>query len=826
MSLILPDIFKKQALEENWIFCLGYNESFDTTGSSNKLNELLLDDETDVDVDDGSAFVAGDFIKINREVMLVESVSSNTLTVERGINYLTESHSNNDQIFFDNFTPISFADTQFEGRFSNGAVTSSPSIRESINIEECSSKTSNISITLANFTYEGKPFSEELFGHSTRTYINRTCKVFIQIENQRSINKALLVYTGRLVDFSHSLDTISLSIVARNPMDNVEVPQVKTDKENYYPIAYGDYTANASASNSESVALSFGSGANIDEFRKRKTLYPIPVEERRGDTIFSLTGLRSITQNAYPHFYEKSSDTFLPIANHASTASTVDVDNESFGDAFAVRCHQNLLKGQFIKPVERTSSGSSTALTWASNNNAFNGDYIETSTFTECTIDGNFTADESATIKFKMPQLTGTADQISIHLVLSGSVQLSSASGVGGGAEIRVQLIDESFGANDVLGYYSFTDNATSTTFNQTLGGTLNTGSAAFFSNGNDSASEYHSSSAGWGEEIKLKVKLVQQSGSLDGNLTGHIRIHDIVIQVDSILDYSDQDKKANSYKIIDDIDTLYCGANGLKDVNSWGGDALITKGVFAYRDLLQRFVNFTDGRNVPYDSSFHPDNWSSGTNISTVKDWAIRYWITEPKLLVECLEEIQKNFGFIGRYNSQGDFIFIYIPDSISTDHTLTKDDIADINISLTPFDSIVTSMDIEYEKHPVNGQGYESRVEASNSTNITAYNIASNEKKKTVRLDALVSAPASSPSSNPNDDYFTYFNNLVSDIKTIVSFTVVNPIYYIMEVGDFVAFGDVDTNAFASSFSGKDFIVTQINRKIGTLSVTVREV
>ena len=171
-------------------------------------------------------------------------------------------------------------------------------------------------------------------------------------------------------------------------------------------------------------------------------------------------------------------------------------------------------------------------------------------------------------------------------------------------------------------------------------------------------------------------------------------------------------------------------------------------------------------------------------------------------------------------------DFIFIYIPDSISTDHTLTKDDIADIDISLTPFDSIVTSMDIEYDKHPVNGKGYESRVEASNSTNITAYNIASNEKKKTVRLDALVSAPASSPSSNPNDDYFTYFNNLVSDIKTIVSFTVVNPIYYIMEVGDFVAFGDVDTNAFASSFSGKDFIVTQINRKIGTLSVTVREV
>ena len=109
-------------------------------------------------------------------------------------------------------------------------------------------------------------------------------------------------------------------------------------------------------------------------------------------------------------------------------------------------------------------------------------------------------------------------------------------------------------------------------------------------------------------------------------------RLADVVIQVNSKLDYSDQDKKSNSYKILDDIDELYCGANGLKDVDSWGGDSLITNIVYAHRDIRQRFGNFADGNNVPYNSAYDPINWDTGTDISTVKDWGLRYWITEPK--------------------------------------------------------------------------------------------------------------------------------------------------------------------------------------------------
>tara|TARA_R100001163_G_scaffold40763_1_gene30864 strand:- start:2769 stop:5270 length:2502 start_codon:yes stop_codon:yes gene_type:complete len=833
LSLTLPDGFNRSTTNENWIFCLGYDDSFDMVGTSNQLDEDVNTTETEIDVDDGSLFTAGNYYRMNTigtqvfttgELIKVTSISSDTLTVERSLNGIENSpaqSSTTERIFNNSFTPVSFTDTTIDDRFSHGAVLSNPSIRESISLKNSTSKTGNISIQLANFLYEGKPFSEEIFG-GTRKYINRICKVFVQLNDNPYLHNALQVYSGRLVNFSHNQDNITLDIVAHDPFENIEVPQVKTSKNNYFPIAYGDYTANASQGNSQSVSLTFGSSAGIDEFRKRKTLYPMPVEQRRGDTIFSLTGLRSINQNAYPHYYEKSVDSFLPIANHASTMSSVDVDNEVFGSGYAVKHNQSLLKGQFVKPLERTDSGSSTNFVWAENDNAFNADYIDTSSYTQCLIQGNFTADDNATIKFKMPQLTGVADTISIHLIFAGSVSLSSSSGTG---EIRIQLIDESFGASDILGYYSITNEIPTTTFNQTSGGTLATSSFAYFTNQNDSDSEFNSSSNGWGEEIKLKMKAVQQSGSLDGTLGGYLRLADVVIEVKSKLDYSDQDKKSNSYKIIDDIDTLYCGANGLKDVSSWGGDALITKIVFAHRDLLQRFGNFKDGNSVPYDSAYDPINWDSGTNISVVKDWLVRYWITEPKPLTNCLEELQKNGGFIGRYNAQGDYTYVYIPDSISTDHTLTKDDISDLNIQLTPFDDVVTSMDIEYEKHPVNGKGYVSKVEASNSSNITAFNVDTNEKKRTVRLNALVSAPASTPSSNVNDDYYTYFDNIFSQ-KLIITFNVVNQTYYKIDIGDFVAFGDVGTNAFASSFSGKNFIVTNINRKLGSLGVTVNEV
>ena len=58
-----------------------------------QLNEAIDATETAVDVDTGATFAAGDYILVGQEIMKVSSVSSNTLTVIRGLSTITDTTS-------------------------------------------------------------------------------------------------------------------------------------------------------------------------------------------------------------------------------------------------------------------------------------------------------------------------------------------------------------------------------------------------------------------------------------------------------------------------------------------------------------------------------------------------------------------------------------------------------------------------------------------------------------------------------------------------------------------------------------------------------------
>ena len=173
----------------------------------------------------------------------------------------------------------------------------------------------------------------------------------------------------------------------------------------------------------------------------------------------------------------------------------------------------------------------------------------------------------------------------------------------------------------------------------------------------------------------------------------------------------------------------------------------------------------------------------------------------------------------------------YIFIPDSISipTGNTLSKDDIGSVNINITPLSELITHMDIGYEKHP-DGSKYITSIASSNSTSRTKWNIQSKENKQNVTLDAYVSPTiTSSPQSNPNDDFYTYYDNIFGDIKLIISGTIVNPKFYSLEVGQFVDFDNDNmypVKAFGDAWTGKKFIITSLTRSPGTLKFQAREV
>ena len=77
------------------------------------------------------------------------------------------------------FLGLSFYDTALESVDYYGAILNKPSIRESINLENSTAKTSNVSLSVANFKHLDDDLSAELFG-GDRNYINRPVKVYIQ----------------------------------------------------------------------------------------------------------------------------------------------------------------------------------------------------------------------------------------------------------------------------------------------------------------------------------------------------------------------------------------------------------------------------------------------------------------------------------------------------------------------------------------------------------------------------------------------------------------------------------------------------------------------
>ena len=60
------------------------------------------------------------------------------------------------QLYYDggsSFLGLSFYDTTVSSNFYHGSIMNKPSIRESISLEDSTAKTSNVSLSIANFKY-------------------------------------------------------------------------------------------------------------------------------------------------------------------------------------------------------------------------------------------------------------------------------------------------------------------------------------------------------------------------------------------------------------------------------------------------------------------------------------------------------------------------------------------------------------------------------------------------------------------------------------------------------------------------------------------------
>ena len=666
------------------------------------------------------------------------------------------------------FLYLSLSDVTYSSNFYEGAVINKPSIRESINLSNSTAKTGNISIQIADYNYNGSPISEELFGGSNH-YINQTVTVHSKINAETPIQ----IGTFRLTDISTDGDKITLSLASHRPWDFISIPQDKTTiSQKYFPVSYGNFNEDTSTPSA---------GLSITTLCEDRDLFPVPTDNLSGK-ILALTPRAydgTSLQDGRLHHYEKDSDQFVPIYD-----SGFDDDTEVYQGGNAIRCATNLSRGFRAKPK------TSTELTeFTDSDNAFDSRSTDSTTYATGTLSVSYTGSgsytDNKTIKLTPPNIVGklTELRVFVRYKLDWSDTASSESG---------SLIITSPSSDTIT--------------------TSRSASVRTFTSA-DLISAYNSNNQQI-PNINIQMSYdVTADASDSGTSTMTCQIYDVQYYFAVALDEANDQEGTKKY--LDDLAYLYIGANGLAK-DGWESSGEISEIHDAHRDMLIRYTGLT---------TTEPTGW---TALNTARSgWNIRWWAVEPEELKKALEKIAYEGCFIFRFKADGSPQYIFVPDSSTADKTLTKNDIKDFQVKPSNFSNLLTKMDISYEKHPAENR-YLTSVSSVNSTARTNWAVETKENIKQVKLDAYV-APAipTTPSANPNDDFYSYYDNIFGDIKLVVSGSIVNPEFYNIEVGDIVDFSNMyPTKAFGQSWSGKNFMITGLTRSIGTLKFEGRAI
>lgn len=713
------------------------------------------------------------------------------------------------------FLPLAYRDTKVDDIFYHGFASSSASIRHSINLLKSTSKTGNISISFINGKYQGNDLSKELFLGSNN-YYNRTVKVFSQLNSMNNLDECLQLYHGRLTSINHDNSSIKLSIVSKSPWDNKTIPTIKSSKGNFFPIAYGNYTKNTSTFSNPTYIANLG-----------KSLFPVHVENTNYN--YELLIHKDIgSTDTTLHYYEENMDAFVPLVNTN--------DAEAYEGGFKVKTKYNLKRHLKFKPVEYNFRGAWTDIFNIIDNKTTD----DTSTLASFDTETLTSAGDTGTrvrldLGFDIPQFDDEPDSISssssLGLTCETTWEMTDFYGKTASnhtlARNRIEIINNSqYGGSSTLSTANtITDGQTFTT-NGLFEDTNATGSATAVNVSQRTSSinmvSNYKANNGYqdGFVIRYKREVVSNTdgsggaGTAKSDVFGVLKVYDVRFKATFKID------STASINRIKDIKTLYIGCDGLDA--SWDNSS-ITLGHQAHRDLLIRFAGMP---------TIEPENYSDLANDRSA--WNIRYWQNEEIDLIKLLEKLQYEFGFIHTINpSNGKSKYIWIHGTGTNNAfraedvvlTLKKIDISNVDISTTSLNEVVTKSVINTEVHPANNN-YLTETTAINSEPRNKYNIKSKENISTINLDALVSTPATTPATDKQADFYSYYSQANGDVKKLIDCEIVNiQKGYLLEVGDVIKFDDMVVEPFGSDWNNY-YMIVKLTRSLGKIKITAREV
>ena len=767
-----------------------------------------------------------------------ESKLSPTMTE----NWLVQIFKNNNGSILTTNTPdltFSFSATTYNSINYYPAILNKPSISYSLDLKGFTTKTGNITLNIANIDLDGTTLLE-LLGNE---YINGHVNVLSQIDGDDTANNALQIFSGKVSSFGYRNNTIVLNVISNRPFQNVSIPQGRSDADNpqynnkIVPLVYGDYTPNTNFVNGQDVyACPFLKNDGKD------FMYIVPEGTDGADT-------------AKLEFYDKGLKRFLELINTDPTIATEDT--------ISVLKVPKLMRRQFkMLPDEipggvtkQEGSGSGViAVTFPGGdgtiNNAFDG-----STDSEIDINHatNFADIRGFTLKLKMPQVSGKITDITLGLDGTLTQAYSSGSpGVDDGLFVNLATeLDSGFGSTTPSKHVAII--GTSSNYSRTTSFDLTASYNAVDISGilSDNALP---------DELFLSFRWDTADGDVDCN-SFNVSLENVFVTVTAENDLANEPIASQDFNA--GIDKLYLG----RDITTPSftehttattiGD--LDNPVAIHRELLHSIINVTDftGDTDIENSGFKTvaELRDSTLTSPTSTHWKSRLALDEKESLESIMEQLQYEGCFFFEFSPQAQqtaisgvagLRYFTIEDSVTANVDLSQNDISGYELGITSAQDLETRLLVNYKKHPAENEYLEQDTFTA-STHTTIFGDADIQKQE-VNLDLVYDAVADVVGSR-NSSWINFRESIFGDYKTTVNATLVNPEKYgMLQVGDYIDFGEITfeelgspfneisdtfdsfvampTRLFKDAWSGKKFIITNLKRQVGKVSVQCREV
>jgi len=736
------------------------------------------------------------------------------------------------------------------------AILNQPTITNSLDLKSFTTNTGSITLNIANIDLAETTLLE-ILGNE---FINGHVNILSQIDDDDTADNALQIFSGKVSSFGYRNNTIIFNIISNRPFQNVSLPQAKTTGDFSgvdIPYILGSYNQSSSSVFSKELY----------------NLYKVPYVRNDNDNMVFLMPNKiadNTTSLANLEFYDKNVQRFIPLnkAGFSSTTTSELLDTSNSSGGTTVKVNSQLVKDFNIIPNDLTDISGNTLTvsatsgitnpTFSNGANAFDlsADGTENTT-SFATLSGGVDIDNDETppqneslslfLKFPKPmhKLTNFVLTITYDLTITNS---NGFSGVrfymhSDGAGVPADETNAAFiaGTSSTFQTTNVSKTTTSLVIDQTQFDDI-------FKDGLIQ------------DDLRLTLKLYpdEQSQGIWDAFECSVKIYSIRATYTTTLTTSDepiakQESNANT-------DFLYIGQGiTTSDFNGHSGvNNDLNNPVSIHRQIIKDFAGINSG-------SGDSENLNNGykgvaelrdsNTASSTSHWKTRLALYETESLEQIMKKLQYEGCFFFQYSPQAQqtsisgatsLRYFTIPDNPTASVDLSQNDISDYEIGITPAQDLETNIVVNYNKHPEENK-YEFNEEYLSTNHNTIFG-DSTVQKQDINLDLLYDAVAVSGTAR-NTSWINFRKKLFGDYKTTVSTTLINPEKYaLLEIGDFIDFGEIlfselgspfneisdtfdsfvamPTRLFSEAWSGKKFMITNIKRKIGQVSVQCREV